>query len=83
MLNSLIGKHTEALAQSPDQKQTIKKAAEQDKALRAFESSVTKDIKLGLKVLQEAVKKGEPAEVPYYLHLDYFTKAPRKELEVY
>ena len=65
----------EALAQSPDQKTTIKKAAEQDKALSAFESSITKDIKLGLKMLQEAVKKGEPAEVPYFLHLDYFTKA--------
>ncbi|MFK7797120.1 MAG: hypothetical protein AB8E82_06675 [Aureispira sp.] len=65
----------DVLAQSPDQKQTIKQAAKQEKALRAFESSVTKDIKLGLKMLQEAVKKGEAAELPYFLHLDYFTKA--------
>lgn len=50
------------LAQNPDDKAAIKKAAEQDKALKAFEASVTKDIKLGLKVLQEAVKKGEEGQ---------------------
>ena len=62
------------LAQNPDDKAAIKKAAEQDKALRAFESSVTKDIKLGLKVLQEALQKGEEASIPYFMHLDYFEK---------
>ncbi len=64
-----------ALTQSPDDKSALKKASEQDKALHAFQSSVTKDIKLGLKYLQEAVKKGEVAEVPYFLQLDYFTQA--------
>ncbi|MGH1336376.1 MAG: hypothetical protein ACRBFS_09635, partial [Aureispira sp.] len=59
-------KAQEALDQQPADKSIIKKASEQDKALRAFESSVTKDIKLGLKVLQEAVKKGEDIQVPYF-----------------
>lgn len=62
------------LEQNPDDKAAIKKAAEQDKALKTFEASVTKDIKLGLKVLQEAVKKGEEASIPYFMHLDYFEK---------
>lgn len=68
-------KAQDALSQKPDDKSIVKKASEQDKALRTFEASITKDIKLGLKVLQEAVKKGEDIQVPYFLHLDYFAKA--------
>jgi hypothetical protein len=63
------------LSNSPDDQSSLKKAAAQDKALQAFQAHVTKDIKLGLKTLQEAVKKGEEASVPYYLHLDYFAQA--------
>ncbi|MGH1336277.1 MAG: hypothetical protein ACRBFS_09120 [Aureispira sp.] len=68
-------KAQDALTQSPDQKTTIKQAAEQDKLLRNFQTSVTKDLKLGLKMLQEALKKGELAEMLYFLHLDYFAQA--------
>ncbi len=63
------------LTQSPEEKKLIKIAAEQDKALHVFQASVAKDLKIGLKILQEAVKKGEKAVVPYFLHLDYFANA--------
>lgn len=64
-----------ALEQKPDDKSAIKKAGEQEKALRTFEANVTKDTKLGLKVLQEVPSTGEPVQVPYFLYLGYFTKA--------
>jgi len=64
-----------ALDQKPDDKSATKKASEQDKALRTFEASVTKDLKIGLNLLQEALKKGEAAQIPYFLYLGYFTKA--------
>lgn len=64
-----------ALEQKPDDKSAVKKAGEQEKALRTFEANVTKDTKLGLKVLQEVPSTGEPVQVPYFLYLGYFTKA--------
>lgn len=64
-----------ALEQKPDDKSAVKKAGEQEKALRTFEANVTKDTKLGLKVLQEVPNTGEPVQVPYFLYLGYFTKA--------
>jgi hypothetical protein len=66
--------HTD-LDQKPEDTSAAKKVSEEDKKLRTFEAAITKDIKLGLSALQEALKKGEDAKIPYFLYLGYFKKA--------
>jgi hypothetical protein len=63
------------LVESPKDKTTVKDFAIEEKKLKVFKTSVTKDLKLGLAKLKAPLEKGEPkATVPYYLYLDYFNK---------
>lgn len=63
------------LAKNPKDKTITKKFAAEQKKLKAFKTSITKDLKLGLAELKAPLTKGETkATIPYYLYLGYFDK---------
>ncbi|BDS09715.1 hypothetical protein [Aureispira anguillae] len=68
------------LAENPKDKAATKTFAAEQKKLKAFKTSVTKDLKLGLAELKAPLVKGETkATIPYYLYLDYFGKEAKGE----
>ncbi len=63
------------LLKDPKNTAAIKEMKAEEKKLKVFMATATKDLKVGLAQLRgEVAKTGKPSTIPYFLHLDYFSK---------
>lgn len=66
-------KAIESQKANPKDSTTTKTVEKLQKELQTFQSRVSKDLKIGLAALQDALAQdGKKGSIPYFLHLDYF-----------